>query len=50
VFDFETRHEGALAFIKSKGSGRVVIYVGVNSIGQFNEQEFQEFVRRANPS
>jgi hypothetical protein len=49
-FDFKTRHEGALAFIKSKASGRVVIYVGVNSIGQFDEQEFQEFVRRANPS
>lgn len=49
AFDFVSRHEGALAFLKSRASGRVVIYVGVNSIGQFIEQEFREFVTKATP-
>ncbi|MGB3941601.1 MAG: hypothetical protein WBK96_08940 [Candidatus Manganitrophaceae bacterium] len=50
VFDFKTLHEGALAFIKSKKSGGVVVAVSVNSLGQFQEKEFREFVEGFEPA
>jgi hypothetical protein len=50
VFDFETLHEGALAFIKSKESGRVMVAVSVNSLGQFQEEEFREFIESFEPA
>lgn len=50
VFDFKTLHEGALAFVKSKKSGRVVVTVSVNSLGQFQEKKFREFVESFEPA
>lgn len=50
VFDFKTLHEGSLAFIKSKKSGRVVVAVSVNSLGQFQEKEFRDFVESFEPA
>jgi hypothetical protein len=50
VFDFKTLHEGALAFVKSKKSGRVVVTVSVNSLGQFQEKEFRDFVASFEPA
>jgi hypothetical protein len=50
VFDFKTLHEGALAFIKSKKSGKVLVSVSVNSLGQFNEKEFRDFVESVEPA
>lgn len=50
VFDFQSLHEGALAFIKSKKSGRVVVCVSVNGLGQFNEKEFKDFIESFEPA
>lgn len=50
VFDFETLHEGALAFIKSKKSGKVVVAVSANYLDQFDEKEFRKFVERFEPA
>lgn len=50
VFGFRTLHEGALAFIKSKKSGKVLVSVSVNSLGQFNEKEFRDFVESVEPA
>ena len=50
VFDFTTLHDGAIAFIKAKGSGKVVIAVSVNNLEQFNEKEFREFIESMRPA
>lgn len=50
VFDFTALHEGALAFVTSKASGRAVVCIGVNSLGQFRENEFKDFLRTLQPS
>jgi hypothetical protein len=50
VFDFGALHEGALALIKSKKSGRVIVAVGVNSLDQFREKEFREFINGFDPT
>jgi len=50
VFDFGALHEGALALIKSKKSGRVIVAVSVNSLEQFREKEFREFIGRFDPA
>lgn len=50
VFDFKTLHEGGLAFIKSKKTGRVIVTVSVNSIGQFQEKEFRSFIESFEPA
>lgn len=50
VFDFMTLHEGALAFIKSRRSGRVIMAVGVNRLGQFQEEEFRTLVEDFEPA
>jgi hypothetical protein len=49
VFDFKVLHEGAIALIKSKGSGKVVIAVSVNGLEQFQEKEFREFIESVRP-
>lgn len=49
VFDFKVLHEGALAFIKSNKSERVVVAVGVNSLGQFDQEEFKDFLGSFEP-
>lgn len=50
VFDFETLHEGALVFIKSKKSGKVVVAVSANYLDQFDEKEFKKFVESFEPA
>jgi hypothetical protein len=49
VFDFQSLHEGALAFVKSKKSGRVAVCVSVNGLGQFQEKEFRAFIESFEP-
>lgn len=50
VFDFQTLHQGALALIKSKKSGRVMLAVSVNNLEQFKESEFRKFVESMEPA
>lgn len=50
VFDFGALHEGALALIKSKKSGRVIVAVSVNSLDRFREKEFREFIDGFDPA
>lgn len=50
VFDFGALHEGALALIKSKKSGRVIVTVSVNSLEQFQEKEFRELIEGFDPA
>lgn len=44
VFDFGRLHDGAIAFIKSKKSGRVIIAVNAAADGNFNEAAFRHFL------
>lgn len=50
VFNFITLHEGAIAFIKSKKSGRVLVTVSVNSLEQFQKEEFRAFLKSFEPA
>jgi hypothetical protein len=49
VFDFKSIHDGALAFVKSKKSGRVYICVSANGIGKYHDEEFQAFLQSFEP-
>jgi hypothetical protein len=49
VFDFKSIHDGALAFVKSKKSGRVYVCVSANGIGKYHDEEFQAFLQSFEP-
>ncbi len=49
VFDFKSIHDGALAFVKSKKSGKVYVCVSANGIGRFHEEEFNTFLQSFEP-
>lgn len=49
VFDFKSIHDGALAFVKSKKSGKVYVCVSANGIGKYHDEEFQSFLKSFEP-
>jgi hypothetical protein len=49
VFDFKSIHDGALAFVKSKKSGRVYVCVSANGMGKYHDEEFQAFLQSFEP-
>jgi hypothetical protein len=49
VFDFKSIHDGALAFVKSKKSGKVYVCVSANGMGKYHDEEFQVFLQNFEP-
>lgn len=50
VFDFKSIHDGALAFVKSKKSGKVYVCVSANGMGKYHNEEFQAFLQSFEPA
>jgi len=50
VFDFKSIHDGTLAFVKSKKSGKVYVCVSANGIGKYHDEDFSAFLQSFEPA